>query len=56
MNAKTLERVSTQYFQAEEAATEVLVEALSVTYKNLTGKWPSDRVRHDLWYAVRHDR
>lgn len=39
--------------KASEEATWALVEAMVETYRAITGKMPSDKLREDIYYAVR---
>lgn len=42
-----------EYHKADEARLDVLVNALCNRYEELTGKKPTDRLREDIYQALR---
>lgn len=44
-----------RYQQKVDAATDELVDALCQTYARVTGRVADDRMRDELWQAVRFD-
>lgn len=46
---------SREYHRARERATEAILDALCLTIKNITGVYPSDKLRDQLWEAIQFD-
>lgn len=44
---------ATHFFRRKEDATDVVVNALAYTFKMVTGKDASDKLRDELFQAVR---
>lgn len=53
MDADELKRTAKRYHQAAEAAEDIVTDALCATYKHITGKEPSDRMRESIFDAIR---
>lgn len=55
MTTQTKQEVYNRHYRnTAEEATWALVDAMCETYRALTGKWPTDKMRDDIYYAVRH--
>lgn len=55
MDIETMKRVKRNYHQAHDAVVDVVLDALCTTYKEVTGKEAGDRLREELYQAIRFD-
>jgi hypothetical protein len=55
MDADRLKRFKTEYYHRHEGVTETVVDALCVTYEQVTGKRASESIREGIYQAVRFD-
>jgi len=53
MDAAELKRTAQQYHRAAEVAEQIVADALCDTFRQITGKAPSDRMREAIFDAVR---
>lgn len=53
MDAPEIERAKTAYYRASEEVEWIVTDALCATYKKVTGKPVTDRIREALFDAIR---